>query len=141
MKVAFYKARRTLFDTIVRLWTRAPYSHCELVLNHVAGDEYTCVSSSFRDGGVRIKVITLEPDRWDIVDVPFDVHPQEPYAWVFRHRDEGYDAWGLLGFVFRPIQGEPQSWFCSEAVADILGFPDPWRFDLATLFAVLTRRT
>ena len=47
VQLALYKGRGTLFNALIRWWTRSPYSHCELVING------TCYSSSIRDGGVR----------------------------------------------------------------------------------------
>ena len=46
---------------------------------------------------------------------------------------------GLLGFVWRRQAGEQRKWFCSEAVAAMLGYDDPWRFDPMTLYVTLTR--
>ena len=31
--LALYKGRGTLFNRLIRLWTRSKYSHCELVLS------------------------------------------------------------------------------------------------------------
>ena len=49
------------------------------------------------------------------------------------------------GFVLGDVRMYAQSprgkraakWFCSEAIADCLGYRDAWRYDPATLFAVL----
>lgn len=139
MKVAFYKSRHRLFDALVRMWSRKAYSHCELIVESFNG-QTTCLSSSFRDGGVRMKTITLDPSRWDIVDVPFFVPKSRAHEWSKAHEGQGYDVLGLLGFVVRPIRGSSKRWVCSEAVADVLGFADSWRFDLAVLHSVLTRQ-
>jgi hypothetical protein len=48
-----------------------------------------------------------------------------------------YDVLGLLGFVWRRQTGTQSKWFCSEAVAAMLGFPEPWRFDPMTLWAAV----
>lgn len=64
MKIAFYKATRPglqgIFNVLVRWWTRGPYSHTELVLEERHGLSL-CGSSSFIDGGVRLKWIKLKP--------------------------------------------------------------------------------
>ena len=36
-------------------------------------------------------------------------------------------------------RGSDSKWFCSEAIADCLGYRDAWRFDPNTLFVVLRR--
>ena len=51
------------------------------------------------------------------------------------------------GLVFGDVRMYAQSprgkraakWFCSEAIADCLGYRDAWRFDPNTLFVVLRR--
>lgn len=71
----------------------------------------------------------------------------------------GYIVWGLLAlpmvtlvltsYLFAPlialpvfvrrVRGSDSKWFCSEAIADCLGYRDAWRFDPNTLFVVLRR--
>jgi hypothetical protein len=138
MKVAFYKGRTRLFNRLVSWWLRGPYSHCELVLDTIDGYSH-CVSSSFMDGGVRIKGIRLDPDHWDLVDVGGD--KRKALAWLREHEEEGYDVLGLLGFAWRPEAGDTRKWFCSEATAAILGFDEPWRFDPMNLYAALNKKT
>lgn len=43
--LALYKGRGTLFNRLVRLWTRSKYSHCELVL--AAGSEFCAAAIGF----------------------------------------------------------------------------------------------
>lgn len=134
MQLAFYKGGKRFFDRMVQWWTRSSYSHCELVFGYVPGSEAAeCASSSKLDGGVRIKLIDLAPDRWDLVDLPFS---DEAAArdWFQLHLGENYDVKGLLGFV-GPIKGRSKKWFCSEACAAALGYEDPWRYSPAMLAA------
>ena len=69
MKAAFYKETRPglpgIYNRLVRWWTKSPYSHVELVVS--TGRAW---SSSFEDGGVRSKLIDLDPAKWDLVDLP-----------------------------------------------------------------------
>ncbi|ECC9518819.1 hypothetical protein DSR59_24205, partial [Salmonella enterica subsp. enterica] len=51
-------------DWLTRKVTRGIYSHCELAVAH-GGNEYLCYSASFRDRGVRGKIIPLPDDKWD----------------------------------------------------------------------------
>lgn len=130
VRVAFYKGRTRIFNKGVSWWTRGPYSHCELI---VGGKSY---SSSFLDGGVRVKEIEYDPAHWDIVDVPW-ADAAAAVAWFEAHMGEGYDLVGLVGFVFRRVEDDRGRYFCSEAVASSLGFVDCWRFDPNTFYAAL----
>ena len=134
MQVAFYKGRTRLFNRLVSWWLRGDYSHCELVLNTDKGIS-TCGSASFMDGGVRYKVMRLDPAHWDIVEVAGS--PDKAVQWMYEHEGDGYDVLGLLGFLWRPEEGDTRKWFCSEAVAAMLGFDEPWRFDPMNLYAAL----
>lgn len=144
MKVAFYKGKKHLFNRLVSWWDNGPYSHCELLVEEVSvpdgsGDlSYLCYSSSITDGGVRKKVIELESGKWDIIDVS---SIDEAYAreWFKEHEGCKYDVIGLIGFLFRIIPGEKNRFFCSEAVAGMLGMKDGWRLSPNALFGVLNR--
>ena len=138
MHVAFYKAPGTLTDKLIRRWLRGPYSHCELVFELVDNGPSLCISSSPRDGGVRSKRIILDAESWDIVPVP-DADIAAAWAWAAEHIQEGYDYMGITGFILRPESGEQDKWFCSEAVAAMLGYPQSWRFDPDLLYCVLKR--
>ena len=138
MHVAFYKGRTRLFNRLVSWWLTGPYSHCELVLwTEPSGLSY-CASSSFMDGGVRTKRMQLDPAHWDLV--PVTGSEARALTWVRAHEGDGYDLLGLAGFVWRPFTGERRKWVCSEAVAAMLGIPQPWRFDPMTLWAALAPR-
>lgn len=131
MQIAFYKGTRPglagLFNRAVRWWTRGPYSHCELVLWQQADGSAVCGSSSNLDGGVRRKVIVLDPARWDVFDIPW-ANQAAALDWFIRHDGEAYDSGGLFGFVWRRGDGDDRSkWWCSESLAAALGFVDPWR--------------
>jgi hypothetical protein len=125
MKIAFYKAKDHLFNLAVSWWDRGPYSHCELVGEHLGGNTYMCYSSSFMDKGVRAKAIELKPEKWDVFDVDID----EAFAmqWFAQHNGNKYDTLGLVGFLIRIIPGQKNRWFCSEAVAAMMGMLETWR--------------
>lgn len=136
MHVAFYKGKTRLFNRLVSWWLRGPYSHCELVLQTSPDGVSLCASSSFMDGGVRLKNMVLDPDHWNLVLVGGS--PAKAWSWAVDHEDDHYDVLGLLGFVWRRQPDDKTKWFCSEAVAAMLGLPDPWRFDPMVLYAALT---
>lgn len=136
MQIAFYKDRKRLFNRLTAFWLRGPYSHCELVLGNDHSGAAICASASFLDGGVRIKHMPLNPDRWDLVPVAGDVH--DAWYWLAHHHGEGYDLLGFVGFIYRVLGHSKRRWFCSEAVAAMLGMQDGWRFDPCSLHAAVT---
>ena len=135
MKVAFYKGRTRLFNRLVSWYLRGSYSHCELVLQTSPDGVSLCASSSFMDGGVRLKHIVLDPAHWDLVEAGGS--PAKAWAWTVGREHDGYDLLGLLGFMWRRQAGEQHKWFCSEAVAAMLGYSEPWRFDPMNLYHAL----
>ena len=90
------------------------------------------------DGGVRVKHMRLDLAHWDIVPVAGD--PAQAWAWLLEHEGEGYDYLGLVGFIARVLGHDKERWVCSEAVADMLGIPESWRFDPCSLWAALSRQ-
>lgn len=139
MQIAFYKGRKRLFNRLTALWLRGAYSHCELILGTDVNGLSICASSSMMDGGVRVKHMRLDPAHWDIVPVAGD--PAQAWAWLREHESQGYDYLGLIGFIARALGHDKARWVCSEAVADMLGIPESWRFDPCSLWAALTRHS
>jgi hypothetical protein len=125
--VAFYRGRGRFADFATRVATRSPFSHCELIRSGSVprrGDTVRCISSSGRDGGVRIKDITLEAPKWDIYAVPW----AREDAWNRAESKLGqpYELWKMLlnqFFYFR--RHDRDKWFCSELVAYALGLSMP----------------
>lgn len=138
MRAAFYRGTRPglagLFNRLVRWWLQSSYSHVELVFS-----DGVAASSSFADGGVRLKAIDFDVARWDIVDLP-GADEVAARQWFVANLGRPYDLLGNLGFLFRPITGARRGWFCSEAAAAALGYPEPWRYDPALLASVLTKQ-
>lgn len=137
MRAAFYKGRKRLFNRLTAWWLRGPYSHCELILGTDLQGRSICASSSFMDGGVRVKHMVLDPDHWDVIDVGGSADFARD--WLQVHHGQGYDLLGLVGFVMRVLGQDKSRWVCSEAVAAMLGIPDAWRFDPCSLWAALMR--
>lgn len=137
LQVAFYRGRTRVYDRVTQWWLKGKYSHCELILGTDLQGLSICASSSAKDGGVRIKHMQLNPERWDIISVDGDVY--DAWHWMAAHADEGYDYLGFVGFIFRALGHDKPRWFCSEAVAAMLGIPDGWRFDPCSLHAALSR--
>lgn len=140
MKIAFYKSKKHLFNRLVAWWTNGPYSHCEAILGGDAAMA-RCASSSFKDGGVRIKMMPLPDDIWDIVEYPTtDAQDEETETWFVQHLGKAYDILGLFGFIFRRGLDSKDKWFCSEAVAAALGIKEAWRFDPNTFYSAIMWR-
>jgi len=140
--IAFYKGNGGNFwqrtqDRLIRFFTRGKYSHCEMVISlDILDSEYECYSSSPRDGGVRHKSMPLPPEKWDLVEV--EAWYDDMVNFYDLHKGKKYDWLGVLGFVLRTRQN-PDRYFCSEYVAEFLGFPEPWRFSPNDLYAILNR--
>jgi hypothetical protein len=114
--------RNALGHWAVRILTLSRYSHCELEIDGV------CYSSSFRDGGVRAKVIEdLETSgHWDLFPVEIDeaqalrrfqADAGKHYSWVGMLR-----VCPLLRWL--PRRDATQR-FCSDEVAWMAGLADP----------------
>lgn len=140
MRVAFYKGKEGglsgFFDTLIRWWTKSPYSHCELVFDE--GMDSLAASSSRVDGGVRFKQIQFTNEDWDFVEIP-DELKQSAYIWFKTHVGNQYDMQGDFHFFIGPVGPDEKDhkYFCSEAVGYALGIAEAWRFDPGTLYAAL----
>ena len=133
MQIAFYKGRKRLFNRLTAWWLRGDFSHCELILGMDRNGLAICASSSFMDGGVRIKHMQLNPAHWDLVEVGGDA--SDAWHWLGFHLGDKYDILGFVGFIFRVLGHDKARWVCSEAVAEMLDIPDAWRFDPCSLHA------
>jgi hypothetical protein len=109
------------------------YSHCEAIFGADLYRPVPCGSSSFIDGGVRIKDILLRQNHWDVLDVPcFDVNRSK--QWFISHDGELYDVRGLASVILPVIKDNPDRRFCSEAILDSVGFPGAHKFDPGRMY-------
>lgn len=120
VQLAMYKGAGSLFSAGVRFWTDSEYSHCELVVRG------KCYSSSFRDGGVRGKVIDLDPEKWDIYDLPW-ADADAVLAWFALHDGEPYGVSDLVLCQVLGMRRDGRGAFCSDADAAALGLPNSTR--------------
>ena len=115
MKVAFRKKAKSWYSKIIQWYTFGPYCHVELVFANGI-----CFSSSEDDGGTRFKTIDLQPEEWDLIEVPCEPSVEgEIYRFCQREQNSRYD-WRGIAFSFLPVPIGWQSadkWFCSEIVA------------------------
>ena len=112
MKLAFYKAKGDWKDKLIRLWTKGPYSHVEII-----DEDGYMYSSSPRDKGVRKKAHEFNPDKWDYVEV--EINPGLLKNFFEETKGEHYDLAGILGFVI-PVKDRTNRWFCSEWCSNVL---------------------
>lgn len=144
MKIAFFKGRhpgvKGWLGVLTKWWTAGPYSHCELVFGEPDVDGlYTCWSSTFLDKGIREANLTLDPADWDILDLAHFGPEREAVAlaWFKEHEGDPYDTLALLGFLFRPIKGMLNWYFCDEACLSALAFVEAWRYDPNSAYALI----
>jgi hypothetical protein len=130
--LALYKGRGTLFNRLVRLWTRSIYSHCEIVM-----PDGRWLSASAMDGGVRAKRIDFNPEHWDLIPIPW-ADAQAIDALFAPEEGGGYDYLGLFGSQLLPVSVHAWwRWFCSELCAHLLGFLMPHRYSPGQLGEVV----
>lgn len=125
-------------DGLTRILTRGRYSHCEIAIR-LAGQnsepQYECYSASLRDGGVRMKTMSLPADKWDLIPLDDAVLHAHTVGLYLRTAGQGYDLPGAFGVVFG-LRENRKHWFCSEWVGKALGLAESWRFspnDLAVI--------
>lgn len=129
------KLSHRLCDGITKFFTRGKYSHCEIAV-HLYSNRYKCYSSSYRDGGVRVKVMTLDTAKWDLI--PLDVSPKQIEQYFGATRGAGYDLIGALGCV-AGLRQHPTKYFCSEWCFNTIYQSDQgWRFSPVSLAAIVS---
>lgn len=125
--LAFYVGHGRYDDRIVRSITRSAFSHVELLAPFEGHRPRAAraISSSGRDGGVRIKTIDFHPARWTIIPLePW--HASAPWLRAKQALGAPYD-WAAIAFTFAlPLRWQrKEAWFCSELVAAALGLRRP----------------
>lgn len=120
--VAFFKGEEGgIFSRLIIAFQGRPYSHVELyrpdsaMIGADGRERYECFSAYEGDGGVRTKMIHLDPVKWDRFEVEApDYLVEEMWRWCKTQEGLGYDWAGILGFVAPWRRQHPMRWFCSE---------------------------
>ena len=148
--IAFYKHKRkcnSLRDTfyrtgdeIIRFFTNGKYSHCEIVCLYLEQDDdllFECYSSSIMDGGVRLKLMPLPVEKWDLVKVNIDIN----LIRLFYNRTKGakYDILGAIGVVL-PVGENKRKYFCSEWCAKAIELANPRKYSPNSLYQKLREK-
>lgn len=113
MRLAFYRGPGDWITRVIRIVTRGPYSHVELVFS----DGLRFGASGRRPAGVRLN---SEPygDGWDFIPLPIEAS-EERIARMFATLLAGSPfKWrGLFRFIAPFLGDGPNShWYCSELV-------------------------
>lgn len=115
MKIAFYLAKYgNTYDKAISITTFSKYSHCELVFS-----DGMCGSASPRDGGVRLKKITLD-DHWHVFDLPTDLDEDFIRYWFAVNDDLKYDWIGAIASVVNIDLSSEGKRYCSQICGDLL---------------------
>lgn len=139
-ELAMYRGPATGWKNKLGHWgicllTISPYSHVELVIDGV------CYSSSYRDGGVRAKIV---PDlrtsgHFDLF--PIQIDTAAALARFYADAGKPYDWVGLwrVSWLFRWLRPSTEKRFCSEEVIWMaLGVNDPETFSPKDVLAALS---
>jgi len=142
--LASYKGTRTglngVMNRLIRWATKSAYSHTEICMGHPFESEVGCLSSVKTEGGVRLKRMRLNPDKWDVVPV-HGIDDGAVWHFLSAHAGSGYDLIGTVRTVLPFVGREhPTKWFCSEVAAQVIGIKDPWRMHPGVLHAVQISR-
>ena len=116
VQIAFYHGNKTLFDKAIAWWQKVRgekywrYTHVEIVINGV------WVSSSPRDGGVRIGHISVNLNNWDIVNLSNNkALCNRLMQLAEQEKGKKYDWLGIFLAQLIPLHIQNRSrWFCSE---------------------------
>lgn len=134
------KGWQGIFNKGIRWLTKSQYSHTEICIGNPFELPVPCISSSGVDGGVRSKTMQISPEKWDILPMP-EVTEKDIQDFLSQHKNTGYDFVGAARFLLPfALREHPKKWFCTEAVAAIAGYQDPWRFSPADFHVIAQRQ-
>ena len=132
--VAFYKAFEGNFvDKSIGTWTyltvlknkeiETSYSHCELILDRKfkGSGKALSFSSSYRDGGVRKKVIDYDPNKWDFLVFNIELTFNQLLVKCKQYIGFEYDLLGIFLNEFLPFGIHNLiKWYCSEILNRVI---------------------
>ncbi len=117
VEVAFYKAKKGKFADKLMAWLQdSKHSHVELVADNF------CYSSSYRDGGVRQKVINLADGKWEVFEMPDAKMTHKAVQFFNQTKDDGYSLTeALFNLVVKLlVRTDFDRWTCVEWVTAAL---------------------
>ncbi|MDP3301529.1 MAG: hypothetical protein Q8S36_06125 [Sulfuricurvum sp.] len=117
ISILFYKGKGTIFEKLIRWWTKSPYCHTEFLRS-----DGSCHSNDRLTQLSRIARFELASDDWARRDIELpceivDRVEQRQLAKIGTH----YDWKGIVFSQFFPFGWHaPDKWFCSKSNADDL---------------------
>ena len=115
--IAFYKGKGNVINTIVRKWTKSPYSHAELILNDA--ETWLSISPFMKAKVSSRKNLVYDPVDWDFIEME-TTKEQHDIIEEFYDLTQGcgYDWIGLILSQFLPFRIKTKNrWYCSEWIA------------------------
>ena len=125
-----------LVNRAIRFFTKSQYSHSEICLGNPFAGPVDCLSSVGTEGGVRVKCMQLNPDKWDVIALP-DVDEDKFWRFLADNAGQPYDLVGCVRSVLPFVSREHSTkWFCSEVCATVIGHKEAWRMHPGVLHVV-----
>lgn len=121
MFVAFYRGQG-IVDMLIRLWTRGPYAHCELIFSD--GARHSAEPGIGTIWMPRLEMTDSVPAPradWDVLPVEGD--EARAREWCDEHVGECYDWFGIVFSQIMPVKSQANDkYWCSEAIVEALQF-------------------
>lgn len=137
--LASYKGTRPglagVFNRLIRFFDKSSYSHSELTVGNPFTSEVDCYSSSISEGGVRVKKMKLNKERWTIQHVSWVTEEDVKEAYE-RTKGMGYDYVGALSVKVSLLKQIKNRFFCNEWCGKVMGIDQPWRYSPGGLFRI-----
>lgn len=143
LHAAFYRGRgRFWADTMVKRFTGARFSHCEMVRSDRPlrdGMTARCIGASAMDGGVRVKDITFDAGKWVFSPAPWA--PANAWDRAMRLEGQPYDVVAiLLSNILQLSQHRVDAWTCSELLAHAFDFGPAQTYDPGRVYRDMGKR-
>ena len=115
--MAFYKAKGSWINAVVRWWTKSVYSHAELIMPD--GINWIGISPFLKSRVSRRIVLDYNPSEWDIIEINITPEQRDIILEFYREtRGDRYDWFGMLLSQFLPCKIKHRKrWYCSEWIA------------------------
>lgn len=135
--IASYKSVRSgltgLVNRIIRTLDKTEFSHTEICIGNPLEGVVACYSASGVDHGVRVKMMQVDPEHWEVLELPY-AKAEDIEALFDKTKGLPYDYMGVGRFAFPwMLREHAVKYFCSEWAAEALKFEGAWRFSPATV--------
>jgi hypothetical protein len=137
--IAFYSGKSSdrwirIKQWLTKMWTRGKYSHCEIIYFTDEGP-YWYGATTYNPGGIAKRQLTYKKENWDIYRLELK-GISRPGLLLFLESKIGYpyDWPGIyLSQIFPFLIHRKDKYFCSEYIAEALGYPSPQSFSPVSL--------